>query len=41
MTLDLLDELRDIAKKGALTHLYPAHDETHNQAVILRGVLTQ
>jgi uncharacterized protein YeaO (DUF488 family) len=37
----LLDELRDMAKKGALTLLYSAHDEVHNQAAVLRDVLTQ
>jgi uncharacterized protein YeaO (DUF488 family) len=37
----LLDELRDIAKKGALTLVYSAHDEAHNQAAVLRDVLTQ
>jgi len=37
---DLLGELRDIAKKGALTLVYSAHDEAHNQAVVLRDVLT-
>jgi len=37
----LLDELRGIAKKGTLTLIYSAHDEAHNQAVVLRDVLTQ
>lgn len=37
---DLLNELRDIAKKGTLTLVYSAHDEAHNQAVVLRDVLT-
>jgi uncharacterized protein YeaO (DUF488 family) len=37
----LLNELRDIAKKHALTLVYSAHDEEHNQAVVLRDVLTQ
>jgi uncharacterized protein YeaO (DUF488 family) len=36
----LLNELRDIAKKGTLTLVYSAHDEAHNQAVVLRNVLT-
>jgi uncharacterized protein YeaO (DUF488 family) len=38
---ELLNELREAAKKGALTLVYSAHDEAHNQAVILRDVLTQ
>jgi uncharacterized protein YeaO (DUF488 family) len=38
---DLLDELRNMAKKCALTLVYSAHDEAHNQAVVLRDVLTQ
>jgi uncharacterized protein YeaO (DUF488 family) len=37
----LLDELRGIAKKGTLTLIYSAHDEAHNQAVVLRDVLSQ
>ena len=36
----LLDELRHTAEKGALTLVYSAHDEAHNQAVVLRDVLT-
>jgi uncharacterized protein YeaO (DUF488 family) len=35
----LLDELRDLAKKGPLTLVYSAHDEAHNQAVVLREML--
>ena len=38
---DLLNELRDVAAKGVLTLVYSAHDEAHNQAVVLRDVLTQ
>jgi uncharacterized protein YeaO (DUF488 family) len=37
----LLNELRDIAKEDALTLVYSAHDEAHNQAVVLRDILTQ
>ncbi len=33
---ELLDELRDLARRGPLTLVYSAHDETHNQAVVLR-----
>ena len=36
---ELLDELRDLAKKGPLTLVYSAHDEAHNQAVVLREAL--
>jgi uncharacterized protein YeaO (DUF488 family) len=37
----LLNELRDIAKKQVLTLVYSAHDEAHNQAAVLRDVLTR
>jgi uncharacterized protein YeaO (DUF488 family) len=36
---DLLAELRDLAKKKTLTLVYSAHDEAHNQAVVLRDAL--
>ncbi|MGB3027168.1 DUF488 domain-containing protein [Paradevosia shaoguanensis] len=32
-------ELRDLATKGHVTLLYGAHDEEHNQAVVLADVL--
>ncbi len=35
----LLGALRDMAGKGPLTLVYSAHDEAHNQAVVLREVL--
>ncbi len=35
----LIDELRQIARERPLTLVYSAHDEAHNQAVALRGVL--
>lgn len=35
---NLLNELREIAKKGVLTLVYSAHDHAHNQAVVLRDV---
>lgn len=38
---DLLDELREIENKEPLTLVYSAHDETHNQAAVLRDVLTE
>lgn len=36
---DQLSELRALARKGPLTLVYSAHDENHNDAVVLRGVL--
>ena len=33
---DQLRELRKLAKSGPLTLVYSAHDEAHNQAVVLR-----
>jgi len=36
---DLLGELRALARQGTVTLVYAAHDETHNDAVILRDVL--
>jgi len=34
-----LDEIRKLAKLGPVTLVYAAHDETHNDAVVLRDVL--
>ncbi len=34
-----LDRLRELAKKETITLVYGAHDEEHNQAVVLRDVL--
>jgi uncharacterized protein YeaO (DUF488 family) len=36
---DLLAELRRVARNGTLTLVYAAHDEAHNDAVVLREVL--
>jgi uncharacterized protein YeaO (DUF488 family) len=36
---DQLDRLRDLARQGAITLVYAAHDERHNDAVVLREVL--
>ncbi|WP_085028745.1 DUF488 domain-containing protein [Ensifer aridi] len=33
------DRLRDLALKGPITLVYAAHDETHNDAVVLRELL--
>jgi len=32
---ELMSQLRDLARKGPLTLVYSAHDEVHNQAVVL------
>ena len=34
-----LDALRTLARKGTLTLVYGAHDELHNNAVVLRALL--
>ena len=34
-----LSHLRSLARKGRVTLIYAAHDEKHNEAVVLRGVL--
>ncbi len=36
---DQLDQLRDLARQGPITLVYAAHDELHNDAVVLRDVL--
>jgi uncharacterized protein YeaO (DUF488 family) len=36
---DLLAELRALARKGPITLVYSAHDEIHNDAVVLRDIL--
>ena len=36
---ELLGQLRALARKGHVTLVYSAHDEQHNDAVALRGVL--
>lgn len=38
---ELLDELRSLARQGRLTLVYAAHDDAHNNAVVLRDVLTR
>lgn len=37
----LLDHIRAVAKKQHVCLVYSAHDEEHNQAVVLRNVLLQ
>jgi uncharacterized protein YeaO (DUF488 family) len=36
---DRLDELRALAERGRITLVFAAHDETHNDAVVLRDIL--
>jgi uncharacterized protein YeaO (DUF488 family) len=36
---DLLEEVRSLARRGRVTLLFGARDETHNDAVVLREVL--
>jgi uncharacterized protein YeaO (DUF488 family) len=36
---DLLNQLRALARKGPITLVYGAHDQTHNDAVVLKEVL--
>jgi uncharacterized protein YeaO (DUF488 family) len=36
---ELVAELRNLAREGPLTLVYSAHDEAHNQAVVLREML--
>jgi uncharacterized protein YeaO (DUF488 family) len=36
---DLLDQLRTLAREGPVTLVYSAHDEAHNDAVELRGLV--
>lgn len=34
-----LQQIRDLAKKHKVTLVYSAHDEQHNDAIVLRDVL--
>ena len=36
---EALEHLRELARKGTVTLVYSAHDEVHNDAVVLRDVL--
>jgi uncharacterized protein YeaO (DUF488 family) len=36
---DGLSELRTLAKKGRITLVFAAHDEAHNDAIVLRAIL--
>lgn len=37
---ELLNELRALARKGPLTLVYAARDEVHNEAIVLRDILS-
>jgi uncharacterized protein YeaO (DUF488 family) len=36
---ELLQQLRSLARKGPVTLVYSAHDEVHNDAIVLRDVI--
>ena len=36
---DQVKELRELARKGSITLVYSAHDEVHNNAVVLRDFI--
>ena len=36
---ELVNQLRALARKGQLTLVYSAHDEQHNDAIVLRAVV--
>lgn len=36
---DRLDELRALAQRGRITLVFAAHDEIHNDAIVLRDIL--
>jgi uncharacterized protein YeaO (DUF488 family) len=36
---ELLSQLRSLARKGPVTLVYSAHDEIHNDAIVLRDVI--
>ena len=36
---ELLDQLRSLARQGPVTLVYSAHDEVHNDAIVLRDLL--
>jgi uncharacterized protein YeaO (DUF488 family) len=36
---ELVGQLRELSREGPLTLVYSAHDEAHNQAVVLRELL--
>jgi uncharacterized protein YeaO (DUF488 family) len=36
---ELLNQIRSLARKGPVTLVYSAHDEVHNDAIVLRDVI--
>ena len=36
---ELLSQLRSLAQQGPVTLVYSAHDEVHNDAIVLRDLL--
>ncbi|MEO8921614.1 MAG: DUF488 family protein [Caldimonas sp.] len=36
---EVYDQLRELAQQGPVTLVYSAHDEIHNDAVVLRSLL--
>lgn len=38
---DLLDEIRGLARERPVTLVFGAHDEQHNDAAVLKEVLTE
>lgn len=38
---DALERIRDLARKQTVTLVYSAHDEAHNDAVVLHDVLSE
>jgi len=36
---ELLSQLRDLAREGPVTLVYSAHDEMHNNAIVLRDLI--
>ena len=39
LNVELLDQLRALARAGPITLVYSAHDEVHNDAVVLRDLI--
>jgi uncharacterized protein YeaO (DUF488 family) len=38
---DLINQIRDLARSGSITLVFSAHDQAHNDAVVLREVLLE
>ena len=39
--VELLNQLRSLARQGPVTLVYSAHDEVHNDAIVLRNLLLE